>query len=591
MSIKVGIIGCGRIAARFVTEIDHAEGIDAAYVYNPHLKSAENFGGIYGIREYGADQEKMFQIVDAVYIAAPHGEHFYYAKKAMEAGKHVLCEKPAVLKKSEAEELCNLASKKGLVFMEALKTAYCPGYMDLLKTVKSGIIGRVVSVEAAFTRLTPTNCREYLDTEYRGSFTELGSYGMLPVFDILGDKYSSVSFISMKLPDGTDGYTKAEFVFSDNGQIYAEAAVKTGLSVKSEGQLLISGTKGYIIVPSPWWLTKSFEIRFEDPDRIVEHTAEFEGSGLRYEIREFTDRIYRKQSEAYKAGGHDGIIARARVMECFLSERGIRTASEEQKKKMKIWAHRGCSYKFPENTLQAFIAAAGLKGLTGIELDVQYSKDKQVVVFHDETLDRVTESSGFVREYTLDELKVVRLKGSDESIPTIAEVLEKLKPYCEKGMLINIELKTGIVRYEGIEQDTYDIVKEYGLQDSIIWSSFNVDSIRVIKQIDPHARTGMLAANFEDCVSLGRAVGCDAYHSWIGGLSAITDRVLKEAGCGRPYGLERLKRPIRAYASDEPFFIDGVKEYSGRDLRRYLSLGVTDVFTNEPERYLVDWRS
>ena len=156
--------------------------------------------------------------------------------------------------------------------------------------------------------------------------------------------------------------------------------------------------------------------------------------------------------------------------------------SEEEKQKVGIWAHRGCSYRFPENTLPAFEEAAKLPGLTGIEMDVQYSSDHQMVVFHDETLDRVTGVEGYVKDHTLKELQAMKFKKSEQFdriyIPTLREFLEDMKPYCEKGMLINIELKTSEIRYEGIEQDAYNLVKELGMCDSIVWSSFLADSIR-----------------------------------------------------------------------------------------------------------------
>ena len=94
---------------------------------------------------------------------------------------------------------------------------------------------------------------------------------------------------------------------------------------------------------------------------------------------------------------------------------------------MKIWAHRGCSQMYPENTLLSFKKACEIKGLTGIELDIQLTKDKKIVVIHDERVDRTTNSTGLVCDYTLSELKKLKIdagNGNFEQIPTIDEVFE-----------------------------------------------------------------------------------------------------------------------------------------------------------------------
>ena len=252
---------------------------------------------------------------------------------------------------------------------------------------------------------------------------------------------------------------------------------------------------------------------------------------------------------------------------------------------------------YPENTLPAFRAAAELgKGLTGIELDIQRTADGELVVIHDETVDRVTTVHGAVREMTLAQLKGLAIKGAETvevvvsagsddpkvdeipRIPSFSEVLALLKPYCkENGLKINVELKTSIVRYEGIEEQAYAMVRSFGLEKYIVWSSFLADSIRIIKEIDPAAETGMLARELERCVRDGDAVGCDAYHPWIGGLGWSTP---ERAALWREQG-----RAIRAYNSDEPLFGSG-RVLKATDLRESAALGVTDLFTNVPERYL-----
>lgn len=159
----------------------------------------------------------------------------------------------------------------------------------------------------------------------------------------------------------------------------------------------------------------------------------------------------------------------------------------------KIFAHRGASAYAPENTVEAF-ALAMEQGADGIELDVQMTKDGQVVVIHDETIDRVSDGTGAVRDYTLEELKKFHFSNHMENyenavIPTLKEVLDLIK---SSSMLLNIELKTGIYWYPNLEEKTMELVKEAGMEDRVIYSSFNHYSIKKILELDSHAECAFL---------------------------------------------------------------------------------------------------
>lgn len=159
----------------------------------------------------------------------------------------------------------------------------------------------------------------------------------------------------------------------------------------------------------------------------------------------------------------------------------------------KIFAHRGASAYAPENTVEAF-ALAMEQGADGIELDVQMTKDGQVVVIHDEIIDRVSDGTGAVRDYTLEELKKFHFSNHMENyenavIPTLKEVLDLIKP---SNMLLNIELKTGIYWYSNLEEKTMELVKEAGMEDRVIYSSFNHYSIKKILELDSHAECAFL---------------------------------------------------------------------------------------------------
>lgn len=579
--MRIGIIGTGRIAERFISTALNGLDVKVSCIFNPHIESAKKFADRYKVDVYTDNLEGFCELIQAVYIASPHETHYEYSKFMLEHGVHVLCEKPMALKESQAKELFDIANSKNLTLMEAVKTAYCPGFNELLNVAKSGRIGRIVDVEAAFTRLTPVNTREYEADIYNGSMLEFGSYGLLPIIKLLGTSYQDVSFKSIRAVNGTDIYTKAQLTYS-NGM----ATIKTGLGIKSEGQLLISGTKGYIIAPSPWWLTKKFFVRYEDSNNIEEYNYPFETTGLKYELALFLYDIMIKQGNAIKEDDNIGLlpeesIAMARVMENFLKwniplwQKKNDELKEKEKNipKPKIWAHRGCSMKYPENTIPAFIAAATIPGITGIELDVQFTKDKQVVVFHDENVGRVTNGNKNVCEYTLQELKELKVCNEDITIPTLQEVLTALKPYCENnGLLINIELKTSVIRYEGIEEKTHNIVKDNDMVKYIVYSSFSPESVAMMKEIAPECESGMLAVSVEDCISMAIQTKADALHPYLGGMT-----------CEIPQDMNAMA--VRGWNCEEPFYKDG-RELKDIHLDRFKAYGVTDIITNVPEVYL-----
>ena len=278
---RIGIIGTGRIASRFVVESKLVSGVSIQGVYNPHEESMRAFADQWQINGY-TDLASFYENVDVVYIATPHETHYAYIKDALLHEKHVICEKPMVLKRQQAEELFALAKEKGLILFEGVKTAYCPGFHKLLGIAASGSIGAIRNIEACFTKLEKPDTRELTDTVYGGSFTELGSYITYP---------------------------------------HALATLTCGLGVKSEGRLLISGTRGYIVAEAPWWKTSYFEVHYEDASHVQKYSDMYLGDGLRYEISDFLTKLRGNESSNFKLTAEESIFM-ADMMEKFLMEQG-----------------------------------------------------------------------------------------------------------------------------------------------------------------------------------------------------------------------------------------------------------------------------
>ncbi len=310
---RIGIIGTGRIAERFIPEAKLVSGINTQGVYNPHVESAVRFAEKWKIDAY-EEIEDFYSAVDAVYIASPHESHYQYIRSALEHGKHVLCEKPMVLHRIQAEELFAYAKEKNLILFEGIKTAYCPGFSQLLGIACGGAIGSIRNVEACFTKLESLNSRELTDLQYGGSFTELGSYCMLPIIKIFGADYTQVRFDTIDGSNGLDLFTKASFKYP-NGI----GTATCGLGVKSEGRLLISGTKGYIVAEAPWWKTTYFEVHYENANEIEKYSDRFLGDGLRYEISDFLSMINGSSKSKFKLTRGESVVF-ADIMERFLSE-------------------------------------------------------------------------------------------------------------------------------------------------------------------------------------------------------------------------------------------------------------------------------
>lgn len=310
--VKIGIVGCGRVALRFPSEAELVNGISVNAAFDIDAKKTalfiEKFPKIVPYESY----EKLLNDVDAVYIATPHLSHYNNIKEALLAGKHVLCETPMVLNGDQSRELFALAKNKGVVLMEANKTAHCPAFNHLIVMIKSGVIGEVVDIEASLSQLMPIdqNLRELDSKQAGGAMYENGSYPLLPIIKLMGDKYMDIKFYS-RIRNGVDIYTKGELCYSNT-----ICSFKVGIGVKTEGNLVVSGTKGYVYVPAPWWKTDYFELRYENINDNKKFFYKWDGFGLRYEIREFVSCILNNRYLSVHLRPEDSICM-AEIMQKF----------------------------------------------------------------------------------------------------------------------------------------------------------------------------------------------------------------------------------------------------------------------------------
>ena len=313
--VKIGIVGAGRIAKRFPKEASVVSAIKITHVYDIDPAKADAF-----VCESKSEKtdivstatfEELVDAVDAVYIATPHLCHYEQTKYALEHKKHVLCETPFVLKEEQARELFKIAEENNVILMEANKTAHCPAFNHLITMIKSGLIGEVVDIEASESKVwgDPT-LRELDPKQAGGSFYEMGSYPLLPIIKLMGTGYENLNLYS-RMENGVDIYTKGVMRYPK-----AVCSFKLGLGVKTEGNLVVSGTKGYAYVPAPWWKTDYFELRYEDQNKNKKFFYSWDGEGLRYEIQEFISCIYNHRFSTARLRRKES-IAMAKLMEQF----------------------------------------------------------------------------------------------------------------------------------------------------------------------------------------------------------------------------------------------------------------------------------
>lgn len=314
--VKVGVIGCGRVAHRFPLEADVVNGIQIVAAFDTNASVMNDFARAFKGVKACSTIEALYNEVDAVYIATPHLSHYQYVKEAITVGKHVLVETPMVLNGEQAKELFDLAEQKGVILMEANKTAHCPAFNHLVVMIKSGVIGEVVDIESSLSQLLDKNGREFDPEQAGGALFEQGSYPLLPIIKLMGCNFKDLNFYS-RMENGVDIYTKGVFRYD-----HAVCSYKVGLGVKTEGNLVISGTKGYAYVPAPWWLTDYFELRYEDLNKNQKYFYKWDGAGLRYEIQEFISCIVNKRFSTARLRRRESVCM-AEVMQQFMERKNF----------------------------------------------------------------------------------------------------------------------------------------------------------------------------------------------------------------------------------------------------------------------------
>lgn len=313
-NLRLGLVGESTILKKIIKESAFVNGLTISGAFSEKQEVLKVF--FEDIPVYDK-YEELLQKSDAIYLITSPIHHYEDIKTALEMKKHVLCESPIALSEKQCQKLFELARKNTCILMDAIKTAYSTAYHRMLLLVKTGVIGEPKCIDA-----TCTSIKKFDETEAKYAWNSISAWGptaLLPVFQIFGIEYKKKNILTCieSQKYHYDSFTKIDFYYSNSA-----ATIKVGQGVKSEGELVISGTKGYIYVPAPWWKTEYFEVRYERPENNRRYYFQLDGEGIRYELVAFVRAIELGTSLANV--DENVSCAIADIMDKFMSDDVIR---------------------------------------------------------------------------------------------------------------------------------------------------------------------------------------------------------------------------------------------------------------------------
>lgn len=277
-TVGVGVVGEDPTLLKLKEQSQNVNGIQIDSICTEDSRIGSTF-----VKTYDKF-DGMLADVDAVYAAVRPEQRADYILRALNAGKHVISESPIALSKDKAKELFDIAEKNKLVLFDSIKTAYALPYSRMILLLKSGIIGDIKSIETTCTSLE--NSEWLKKTNYYSSLTGWGSTGILPILQILGRGYRDIKISTLSCDGINDAFSKVNFIYENS-----LATVNVGVGVKAEGDMRISGTKGYIYVPAPWWMSPFFEVKYEDSRLNKPYYYKNDDGGLQSELVHFINCI------------------------------------------------------------------------------------------------------------------------------------------------------------------------------------------------------------------------------------------------------------------------------------------------------------
>lgn len=287
--IRWGIIGSGKIAGRFASDLKFSQQAVLVGVASRDFKNAERFASKHGTRAFSSIDELLKEDIDVIYVATPHPFHMENSLAAIEAGKAVLCEKPFTMDSSEAEKLIAAAKNKNIFLMEAMWTRFFPVIRDVLRLIQSGVIGQVQSIESSFgfTSVFDPNSRVFNKALGGGALLDVGVYCVSFAHMIFGDSPVVTTATAQLGETGIDEMSEWTLTFPNGGIAKGQSSVIKVL----KNEAIILGTMGSIRIPD-FWHPKEFYLN------EVRNEAPYDGLGFQFEANEVMDCLRSGKKES-----------------------------------------------------------------------------------------------------------------------------------------------------------------------------------------------------------------------------------------------------------------------------------------------------
>ncbi|MET3028492.1 Gfo/Idh/MocA family oxidoreductase [Flavobacterium sp. UW10123] len=310
-SIKWGIVGLGNIASQFASDLLLIENAELTAVASRDLTKAEEFGGKFNALRMYNSYDLLFDDseVEIIYIATPHNSHAELSIKALESGKHVLCEKPMSLSYKDAERMIAASKKHNVFFMEAFWTRFIPSVQDLLQKIGNGIIGDVNYIKADFAfRGSETENKRLFDKELGGgALFDIGVYPLFLSYIVLGYP-KEIAAKAIKHKNDIDLQTSMILQYET-----AQSLLHASIVSESDMKAIISGTRGRIELNAPWYVADGYSL-FINEEKEATFTLPTLGKGYSHEITECQNCILNNEIES-KLWSHQNSLDLSRIVE------------------------------------------------------------------------------------------------------------------------------------------------------------------------------------------------------------------------------------------------------------------------------------
>lgn len=286
-SIGWGILGTGNIANLFAQDLAHIEGARLVAVGSRSQERAETFGNRFDIHHRHGSYERFAENpeIDVVYIASPHSEHRAHAIRCLEAGKHVLCEKPFALNAKQAEEMISSARSNKRFLMEAMWAHFLPAMVELRKLLADGVIGDILELSAdlGFVSTYNPESRLYNSALGGGALLDMGVYAVALATMIL-DKPLEIKSQAKFSPSHVDTETRMTFKYASG----VTANLFCSITENTNREVVIKGKKGQIKITAPWWHAPKLIVSIDgQTDQII--APPVVGTGLNYQAAHVMD--------------------------------------------------------------------------------------------------------------------------------------------------------------------------------------------------------------------------------------------------------------------------------------------------------------